>query len=132
MPAKDDLQNLIYHQQRRLQKLQEQQAKMGLHTPPYILIEIEDTEQEITRLQGQQHAAPTTPDAGLLTAAPRLLAQHPLDTVPALATRPKPPSKPLSGRKPTASTTPASPLPCWPGSSTCGTSPTSPCLAPTN
>ena len=37
---------------RRLMKLREQAAAMGSHTPPEILIEIEDTEADIDRLTG--------------------------------------------------------------------------------
>jgi hypothetical protein len=46
-----NIQRLIANSQRRLQKLKEQQASFGLHTPPHISIEIEDTETEISELQ---------------------------------------------------------------------------------
>lgn len=41
MSRQDNLQRLITNYQRRLQKLQEQQALMGLDTPLHILIEEE-------------------------------------------------------------------------------------------
>ncbi|HRV94825.1 MAG TPA: hypothetical protein P5526_21880, partial [Anaerolineae bacterium] len=82
MSATDDLQNLIHHHRRRLQKLREQQAHFGSYTPPHILTEIEDIEQEIDRLERQQHAGPAAADSDFLDAAQRLLAQHPTDAVP--------------------------------------------------
>ncbi len=51
MSHKDDLKKLLVTSQRRLQKLKEQKALKGSDTPPHILIEIEDTEEEINRLQ---------------------------------------------------------------------------------
>jgi WD40 repeat protein len=51
MPTAEDLQRLITKYNRSLQKLKEQQAVFGLHTPHHILIEIEDTEAEIEKLQ---------------------------------------------------------------------------------
>jgi DNA repair exonuclease SbcCD ATPase subunit len=72
MSRQDNLKNLIAAHQRQLQKLKEQQAAMGLHTPPYILTEIEDRTAELEQLQQelqelQQQAAapaqPTTPPA---------------------------------------------------------------------
>ena len=53
MSPQDDLQRLVINCQRRLQKLKEQQASFGLYTPPFILVEIEDTEAEIERLQAE-------------------------------------------------------------------------------
>ncbi|MBN1995201.1 MAG: SUMF1/EgtB/PvdO family nonheme iron enzyme [Anaerolineae bacterium] len=53
MSRQDDLQRLIANYQRRLQKLKEQRAAMGIHTPPYILTEIEDTEAELAKLQAE-------------------------------------------------------------------------------
>jgi formylglycine-generating enzyme required for sulfatase activity len=53
MSRQDDLRQLISNHQRRLQKLKEQQALMGMHTPPYISIEIEDTEAELNRLSDE-------------------------------------------------------------------------------
>ena len=49
----EDLKKLIVTHQRRLQKLQEQQAEMGLYTPAHIETEIEDTKAEIERLQAE-------------------------------------------------------------------------------
>ncbi|MFN8457504.1 MAG: response regulator [Anaerolineae bacterium] len=51
MSHKNDIRKLIGNLQRRLQKLKEQQALMGLGTPPHILIEIEDIKVEIENLQ---------------------------------------------------------------------------------
>ncbi len=51
MSRKVDIKKLIKGCQRRLQKLKEQQAIMGLNTPPHILTEIEDIEAEIEELQ---------------------------------------------------------------------------------
>ena len=51
MPQKDDIKKLIVNCERRLQKLREQKALFGIHTPPYILIEIEDTETQIQKLR---------------------------------------------------------------------------------
>lgn len=47
----DAVKRLIAEHNRHLQKLKEQQAKLGLHTPPHILTEIEDIEGKIERLQ---------------------------------------------------------------------------------
>lgn len=59
MSRRDDLHRLIDNHKRRLQKLQEQQARFGkLHTPAHILIEIEDTATEIKRLQAELGALP--------------------------------------------------------------------------
>jgi hypothetical protein len=53
---------LLAIHQRRLQKLQEQQAAYGLNTPPEILIEIEDIEAQIRQLQaGIKPAASADP-----------------------------------------------------------------------
>ncbi|MBE7555465.1 MAG: WD40 repeat domain-containing protein [Anaerolineales bacterium] len=46
-----DLQSLIAKHTRSLQKLKEQQALFGIHTPHHLLIEIEDIEAEIEKLQ---------------------------------------------------------------------------------
>jgi predicted ATPase len=51
MSRQDDLQQLIINYGRRLQKLQEQQALMGLDTPPHILIEIEDIQAKTAQLE---------------------------------------------------------------------------------
>lgn len=47
----DDRENLIINYSRRLQKLKEQKAIRGINTPPETLIEIEDIEAEIEKLQ---------------------------------------------------------------------------------
>ncbi|MCB9077748.1 MAG: hypothetical protein H6631_09170 [Anaerolineaceae bacterium] len=88
MPDQTDLQKLIHHHRRRLAKLQEQQAQFGLYTPPHILTEIEDIEQELDRLARQQQAGPAAPDDDFLAAAYRLLAQQPSDAVPDVAPLP--------------------------------------------
>ena len=53
MSNQDHNQKLIATKQRRLQKLQEQEAMMGINTPPHISIEIEDIEEEIAQLQAE-------------------------------------------------------------------------------
>jgi hypothetical protein len=55
-----NIKNLISKCTRRLQKLKEQQASFGLHTPPHILVEIEDTEAKLKELQAQLVAVETT------------------------------------------------------------------------
>jgi hypothetical protein len=56
MSRKDDIRKLIIRSRRRLQKLKEQQAGFGMATPTHILIEIEDVEAEITRLEAELKA----------------------------------------------------------------------------
>lgn len=46
-----EIEALILKTNRYLQKLKEQQASLGTHTPPHVLIEIEDLETELSRLQ---------------------------------------------------------------------------------
>ncbi|GIK39558.1 MAG: hypothetical protein BroJett011_33910 [Chloroflexota bacterium] len=53
MSRKDDLQNELILWQRRLQKLKEQQARKGIDTEPHILLEIEDIEASIEKLQAE-------------------------------------------------------------------------------
>lgn len=53
MSRTEDVGKLIAIQQRRLQKLREQQAIFGINTPPHIAIEIEDLEEQITKLQSE-------------------------------------------------------------------------------
>jgi formylglycine-generating enzyme required for sulfatase activity len=59
MPSKEDIQKLIAEHQRRLQKLKEQQAHFGYITPAQTLLEIEDIEAELTRLQAALADAPS-------------------------------------------------------------------------
>jgi predicted nucleic acid-binding Zn-ribbon protein len=56
MPRKDDLSKLITEHRRRLQQLEIQKAKLGINAPPEILIEMEDIEAEIERLQTELKA----------------------------------------------------------------------------
>jgi hypothetical protein len=51
MSRQNDIENLITNHSRRLQKLKEKQALVGLSVDPHILLEIEDIEAEISRLQ---------------------------------------------------------------------------------
>lgn len=53
MSHRDHLQQLIINSNRRLQKLKEQKALMGLETPSHILIEIDDIQAEIVKLEEQ-------------------------------------------------------------------------------
>ena len=49
----NDLKTIIGQKRRYLNKLKEQQAAFGLHTPPHVLIQIEDLEAEIEDLQSK-------------------------------------------------------------------------------
>ncbi|MCB0166776.1 MAG: serine/threonine-protein phosphatase [Anaerolineae bacterium] len=51
MSRKDDIKRLITKYNRRLQKLKEKEASFGLDTPVHILIEIEDIEEKLEKLQ---------------------------------------------------------------------------------
>ncbi|MFC1976212.1 hypothetical protein ACFLXQ_07425 [Chloroflexota bacterium] len=51
MTNKDDMQKLISEYNRHLQKLKEKEAKLGVHTPPHILIEIENIEAKLEKLR---------------------------------------------------------------------------------
>jgi GAF domain-containing protein len=53
MSEMDHIKKLIVNHTRRLQSLKEQQALNGLDTPPKILIEIDDIESEIAKLQSE-------------------------------------------------------------------------------
>lgn len=53
MSRLDDLKKLLGEHERHLQKLREQEAKLGVHTPPYILTEIEDREAALETLQAE-------------------------------------------------------------------------------
>jgi len=51
MSRMNEIKNLIDSKSRHLQKLKEQQATMGILTPPYISIEMEDIESDISKLK---------------------------------------------------------------------------------
>lgn len=53
MLSKDDLQTELILWQRRLQKLKELQARKGINTEPEILLEIEDIETTVEKLQAE-------------------------------------------------------------------------------
>lgn len=53
MSRQDDIKKLIFNYERRLQKLKERQAITGMSTAPEILIEIEDIEVNIEKLQAE-------------------------------------------------------------------------------
>ncbi|MEW5956573.1 MAG: tetratricopeptide repeat protein [Chloroflexota bacterium] len=89
MSRQDDLQQLIINYGRRLQKLQEQQALMGLDTPPHILIEIEDIQAKMAELQEK---------LATLTAAD--FVAEPAYPTPEQQAQPQPPSAPQSGPRP--------------------------------
>lgn len=62
MSRQDDIRNLIRIQFRRLQLLEEQKASFGsLYSPVHILIEIEDIETEINKLQTELDEIETNP-----------------------------------------------------------------------
>ena len=54
------IEKLISIHQRRLQVLQQQKAAMGLLTPPHIITEIEDIQQQISDLQNQLNSQKPT------------------------------------------------------------------------
>ena len=57
MDRQTDIRTLLRTRSRYLQVLKEQQAKFGsLHTPAHIVVEIEDTETEIKKLQAESGA----------------------------------------------------------------------------
>lgn len=65
MPRKDDIENLIFKNRRRLQILKEKLASFGINTSPEILIEIQDIETEIEKLQTELErgiSGPIPPD----------------------------------------------------------------------
>jgi hypothetical protein len=51
MGRKEDLQRLIEENHRRLQILEERQAKQGIETPAGVIIEIEDIQKKIKELE---------------------------------------------------------------------------------
>ena len=53
MSRRDDIKKLIAKNTRRLQKLNEKKASFGLDTPTHILVEIEDVEAELEKLNSQ-------------------------------------------------------------------------------
>ncbi|HEY84454.1 MAG TPA: hypothetical protein G4N96_04985 [Chloroflexi bacterium] len=56
MKPKTAIKNRIIELNRQLQKYKDQQARLGVHTPPHVLIEIEDLELGIERLQAELEA----------------------------------------------------------------------------
>lgn len=56
MSHRDNVKQLIINHQRRLQKLKEQQAIKGVDTPPHVLIEIEDIETKLEKLNAELEA----------------------------------------------------------------------------
>lgn len=78
MTTTEDLQRLIRNHYRTLQKLKEKEASFGpLHTPAYILNEIEDIEAEIARLENEINVlalnVPSSTQASSIEDALRLL-----------------------------------------------------------
>ena len=64
MSHENDHKKLIYKHHRRLQKLKEKEAILGLNTPPEILIEIEEIEAKIAELESElERVVKTTPSA---------------------------------------------------------------------
>jgi hypothetical protein len=58
---KNDLEKQINEHTRRLQKFKEQQARKGIDTEPHILIEIEDIEAAVEKLQAELAELKRTP-----------------------------------------------------------------------
>lgn len=59
MARQDELRDLVATHARRLRRLQEQAAYQGIHTPPAVLMEIEDIQRQVAELQvelGAQNA----------------------------------------------------------------------------
>lgn len=65
MSRQEDIQKLLTHHYRRLQKLEAQRAIKGHNTPPETLTEIEDIEAEIDKLFAELHALGSSRIAGL-------------------------------------------------------------------
>jgi hypothetical protein len=61
MSQRDDIDNLITEQKRRLHQLRLQQARFGYNTPPHVLMEIEDLEKEIVKLEQELAALSDRP-----------------------------------------------------------------------
>lgn len=73
MPTRTEIEHLILKHQRRLQKLKEKRATLGINTPPEVLTEIEDIEAEIAQLQielSQSHPAITGDLPPAMTGSP--------------------------------------------------------------
>lgn len=58
MSREDDIRRLIVKHTRRLQKLKEKKAELGISTDPSLDIEIEDIEAELAKLQAELAALP--------------------------------------------------------------------------
>lgn len=59
MPLENDVSKLITEHERRLQKLKEKKARFGINTPPEVLIEIEDIEEQIKLLETELEISPS-------------------------------------------------------------------------
>ena len=59
MSRENHIKKLIANHSRRLEKLKENQALLGINCPPEILIEIEDIEQVLSRLNAEIELAQT-------------------------------------------------------------------------
>jgi cell division septum initiation protein DivIVA len=68
MSHKSDIQNLVVNHTRRLQKLKEQVALKGHNADPALLIEIEDVEVQLARLQAELASLASEAEAGLPSA----------------------------------------------------------------
>lgn len=100
MSRRDDLQQLIINYGRRLQKLQEQQALMGLDTPPHILIEIEDIQAKMVELE-EKLAALAEADLAVEIpySAPEQQAQPQVQPASQSSPQPSPPQMIFVGRQ---------------------------------
>ena len=61
MSQRDDIKKLIIEYSRRLQKLKEKKARLGVSADPSLDIEIEDIEAELEKLQTQLESLSISP-----------------------------------------------------------------------
>ena len=72
MSRRVEIQELLVIHHRRLQKLREQQARYGISVEPHVLIEIEDTQAEVERLQAELAGLPETDEPQISFASGRM------------------------------------------------------------
>lgn len=74
MSRRDDLEQLIATKRRRLQKLKETEARYGYSVDPSVLLEIEDIETQLDKLQSELKALGETADSLVSQTSPSSLA----------------------------------------------------------